>query len=124
MPVSTILRIRRTGDANTEEFIVARVEQTTSSRLDLHLIATDGISPFTAKIRHSAVDKLQNKSSKTSLEQWQTILYAILLQLPECLNDEASKDVELVATVKSEVDITLAIRKNIGGITVGLFYLS
>ncbi|PSK51625.1 S-adenosyl-L-methionine-dependent tRNA 4-demethylwyosine synthase [Elsinoe australis] len=116
MPVSTILRLRRT-DADTEEFVVARVEQTSSSRLDLQLTATDGVSPFTAKVRHNAVDKLQNKSSKTSLEQWHTILYALLLQQPEYLNDETAKDVEAVATVNGEVDITLAIRKNIGGIT-------
>lgn len=122
MPVSTILRLRRT-DADTEEFVVARVEQTSSSRLDLQLTATDGVSPFTAKVRHNAVDKLQNKSSKTSLEQWHTILYALLLQQPEYLNDETAKDVEAVATVNGEVDITLAIRKNIGGITVGILAL-
>ncbi|KAG8627171.1 hypothetical protein KVT40_004654 [Elsinoe batatas] len=114
MAISSVLRIRRT-DAGGGDFVIARVEQSKSGRLDLLLHATDGEQVYLAEIKHAEVDSLQNKTGKTSLEDWHSVLFAKLLQTEDDLSSKAVQDVELVASITD--NLTLTFRKNIGKIT-------
>jgi len=112
---TTILRIPRSGHDN-DEFVIVRVEQNDSSRLDLYFCGTDGESPFVTRVKHSVVEKLKNKAFTGTLDEWQTVLFALFTHREESLNQDVVKDVELVSTVDDS--LTIIIRKNIDGITV------
>ncbi|KAF2157249.1 hypothetical protein K461DRAFT_264174 [Myriangium duriaei CBS 260.36] len=109
----TVVKVPR-ADAD-DESVLLRIEQDNPNRLDLALFGTDGEHVYVGKIRHSTVEKLQNKSFNGSLEDWQTILFAIFSHRPDALAKPVANDVEL-ATIAGD-QLTIIIRKNIDGIT-------
>ncbi|KAF4554211.1 Hypothetical protein D9617_5g070880 [Elsinoe fawcettii] len=114
MTTSSVLRIRRT-DAGRDQYVIARVEQSSSQRLDLVLQATDGEQVYVTSLRHNELEKLHKKSGNSSTEDWHNIIRARLLQLENSLSEDAVKDVEVVAAING--DLTFSFRKNIKGIT-------
>ena len=117
MVSSTVIRVPR-ADTEAGQPILLRIEQAKPDRLDLHLFATDGENVFVAKTKHSTVERLQNTSFSGDLKQWQTILFATLVQQAKAVADSASQNVELAASFADNLEII--VRQHIGGITVGL----
>ncbi|KAF2225211.1 hypothetical protein BDZ85DRAFT_317799 [Elsinoe ampelina] len=114
MATSSVLRIRRT-DAGDGDYVIARVEQSKSGRLDLLVYATDGEQVYLARLKHTEIESLQSKTGKTSLEDWHNVLSAKLLQTEGDLSSKVVQDIELVASISD--NMTLTFRKNIGKIT-------
>lgn len=108
-----VLRIPRTDD--NDSFVLARVEQTGSSVLDLRLTGTDGVEAFVGQIRQNGITKLQSKNYHGTSREWTATLSAILLKQKDAVSEV--KDVEIVAALEAR-RIILVIRKNIDGITV------
>jgi len=65
------------------------------------------------------IGNLRSPNYKGNEEEWQAILRWLLLGIsPAATNQTLIKQVELVATVASDTEITLTIRQNVVGITV------
>lgn len=111
MSPSHVLRVRRTDG----DYVLVNVQQIGSSPLDVKLIGTDGNAPFVAEIKQANIVGFKEKKHQASLDEWTKCLSAVLLQQPS--DSAAVIGVEAVATV-SDQTISLAIRRNIGGITV------
>ncbi|KAF8468390.1 hypothetical protein BDZ91DRAFT_848199 [Kalaharituber pfeilii] len=115
---SPVLRVSRTDTDSPDKFVLLRPHPSTTSAssLDLYLLATESVSAYSVKIKHTRVHKFLNKSFTGTLEEFQTILSALLLRKPVEDKDKALLDgVELSATV-DDGTITLAVRKSVGGI--------
>lgn len=119
MKNSTVIKVPRT-DAD-DESVLLRIEQENSNKLDLALFGTDGEHVYVGKIRHTAVEKLQNKTFNGSLQDWQTILFAKFLHQADALTKPIVNDVELVTIAGDQLSIIL--RKNIDGITASRVWM-
>lgn len=104
------LRISRTDNA-ADAFVLVNVQPAGPLPLDLRLVATDGLCPFVGQIKESGIGKLQAKEGDR--QEWSAVLSAVLLHQA----DRQTSNVELVATVDHRITIT--VRRNVGGITVG-----
>lgn len=112
MPSSHVLRVRRADTG----YVLVHVSQIGPSPLDLKLIGTDGVDPFVAEIKQTNVAESQEKKNQATSDEWTKCLSAVLLQQPSDLT--AVIGLEAVATVSDGCSISIAIRKNISGITV------
>lgn len=108
-----ILRVRRTDQSGDDAYVLINVRHNGSSPLDLELIATDGEAPFVQRLKHRSVQSLRAKNYDGSEAEWRDTLSALLFQD----RNHDSSHLELVATAGEQ--ITLIVRKNISGITVG-----
>ena len=71
-------------------------------------------------VKQSRLKDLRAKHYQGGEEEWELIVASRLLQRPleDVEHSPSLAGLEVVATVKEEEDITLIIRKSIGGITV------
>ncbi|KAI9784081.1 MAG: hypothetical protein M1816_001053 [Peltula sp. TS41687] len=93
-----------------------------SSDLDLKLIATEGNSPYVGSVNGNRLNILRAKTYHGSEEEWEQILSHVLLrQSPE--SQDTLQGLEVFASVSKD-ELTITIRKNIGGITQRLGTIS
>ena len=105
-----ILRIRRTDIAN--DHLLLRVTSTKPNAY--HLVGTDQLALYEVYIKESELKSLQASSFSGDLEQWKSIIRHVLLH--ESIADDIIEKIEVVAAIKDR-NLTVTLRKNIGGIT-------
>ena len=116
MVASRVLRLNRI-DSTPEASVLVKVDRQgiDASRLDLRLVGTDGEYPYVGTISSHDLASLRNKGYSGGSDEWRLVLSAILLEDTEVEISPAADGVEAVATVGEQV--TIIVRKNIGGIT-------
>ncbi|KAL9948120.1 hypothetical protein D7B24_002386 [Verticillium nonalfalfae] len=105
---ASVLRFPRSDEEGS--FVLVNATQTRTKPLDLKLVGTDGLAPYVASLRHDRVAALLVKNSPCAEEEWVDILSGLLTQNP-------GEGVEAIATVESEVAITVTVRRRVKGIT-------
>lgn len=136
MATVRILCITRTDSPS--EKVILHVSANNDNPLDLTLTATEGAEGYLRKgsstssrescaeayvlsVTGKQLDGFRDPKSRISSSQWNSTLQWLLLhKQPGSQDSHLSNNVELVATVSSQEKITLIVRQNIGGITVGL----
>ncbi|EGY18733.1 uncharacterized protein VDAG_08893 [Verticillium dahliae VdLs.17] len=107
---ASVLRFPRSDEEGS--FVLVNAAQTRTKPLDLKLVGTDGLAPYVASLRHDRVAQLLVKNSPCAEDEWVDILSGLLTQNP-------GEGVEAIATVESEVAITITVRRRVKGITPG-----
>ncbi|RXG48595.1 hypothetical protein VDGE_08893 [Verticillium dahliae] len=105
---ASVLRFPRSDEEGS--FVLVNAAQTRTKPLDLKLVGTDGLAPYVASLRHDRVAQLLVKNSPCAEDEWVDILSGLLTQNP-------GEGVEAIATVESEVAITITVRRRVKGIT-------
>ncbi|KAJ4316424.1 hypothetical protein N0V84_007861 [Fusarium piperis] len=105
MAQTRILRFARSDDKSA--FVLVQVTPKGSKPLDLKLVGTEGEAPYVASCK---VVSLRVKNCPASEDEWQSILEALFQQEPV-------PDIQATATVQSDKNISITIRKEIQGIT-------
>ncbi|CRK20723.1 hypothetical protein HYQ45_015606 [Verticillium longisporum] len=108
VPTASVLRFPRSDEEGS--FVLVNAAQTRTKPLALKLVGTDGLAPYVASLRHDRVAALLVKNSPCAEEEWVDILSGLLTQNP-------GDGVEAIATVESEVAITITVRRRVKGIT-------
>lgn len=106
---ASVLRFPRSDEEGS--IVLVNAAQTRTKPLDLKLVGTDGLAPYVASLRHDRVAQLLVKNSPCAEDEWVDILSGLLTQNP-------GEGVEAIATVESEVAITITVRRRVKGITV------
>ncbi|KAI9759415.1 MAG: hypothetical protein M1835_000371 [Candelina submexicana] len=123
-----VLRFSR-SDAADDSFVLVQVTPDGPSLLDLKLIATEGENPFVGtefvpsniqtnserKVRQNRLHKLRAKNYDGNGDDWE-MLVAKALHRDEANAGQSKAGLEVVSSV-SGGQLTITIRKNIGGIT-------
>ncbi|KAM0276711.1 hypothetical protein ACHAQH_006479 [Verticillium albo-atrum] len=107
-PPASVLRLPRSDEEGT--FVLVNAAQTRTKTLDLKLLGTDGLAPYVVSLRHDRAAALLVKNSPCSEEEWVEILSGLLTQKP-------AEGVEAIASVESEVSMTITVRRRVKGIT-------
>ncbi|KAG7136891.1 hypothetical protein HYQ45_005643 [Verticillium longisporum] len=105
---ASVLRFPRSDEEGS--IVLVNAAQTRTKPLDLKLVGTDGLAPYVASLRHGRVAQLLVKNSPCAEDEWVDILSGLLTQNP-------GEGVEAIATVESEVAITITVRRRVKGIT-------
>ncbi|KAF3361255.1 hypothetical protein VdG1_00864 [Verticillium dahliae VDG1] len=105
---ASVLRFPRSDEEGS--IVLVNAAQTRTKPLDLKLVGTDGLAPYVASLRHDRVAQLLVKNSPCAEDEWVDILSGLLTQNP-------GEGVEAIATVESEVAITITVRRRVKGIT-------
>ncbi|KAK4580532.1 hypothetical protein LTR86_000735 [Recurvomyces mirabilis] len=114
MANSQVLRLRRT-DADGE-FVLVHVARHGSKPLDLKLVASEGEHVYPVKLKDSSVKTLQANNYGGDLDQWKaTLRFALLRERPDDGIPEMLQGIETVCSLERD-NLTVTIRKNIGGI--------
>lgn len=108
MAQTRILRFARSDDKSA--FVLVQVTPKGSKPLDLKLVGTEGEAPYVASLKHDRVVSLRVKNCPASEDEWQSILEALFQQEPV-------PDIQATATVQSDKNISITVRKEIQGIT-------
>ncbi|KAJ3468571.1 hypothetical protein MRS44_002636 [Fusarium solani] len=109
MAQTRILRFARSDDKSA--FVLVQVTPKGSKPLDLKLVGTEGRRHMSHHaMKHDRVVSLRVKNCPASEDEWQSILEALFQQEPV-------PDIQATATVQSDKNISITIRKEIQGIT-------
>ncbi|KAJ5556922.1 hypothetical protein N7494_000837 [Penicillium frequentans] len=117
--MSRVLRFARSDEQN--EFILLHVVKLGPAPLDLTLTATEGESPYTARLQESHIKGLRAKNYQGADEEWTQIIAHVLgqglptQQLPALSGVEASAHITDSGEENKEMVIT--IRKRVQSIT-------
>jgi len=115
-----VLRVQRSDDPAA--FVLFHVQQNGTEPLDLRIVGTDGELPFITETKQRTVKSLRSSNNTAAdNDDWASVLSAILLQ--HDASHTILKGLETVASVAGDQStMTLSIRRNIDGITVGDAY--
>ncbi|KAJ6002896.1 hypothetical protein N7451_005443 [Penicillium sp. IBT 35674x] len=117
--MSRVLRFARSDEQN--EFILLHVVKLGPAPLDLTLTATEGESPYTARVQESHIKDLRAKNYQGADEEWTQIIAYVLgqgsptQQLPALSGVEASTHIKDLGEENKEMVIT--VRKRVQSIT-------
>ncbi|KAI9699352.1 MAG: hypothetical protein M1836_002963 [Candelina mexicana] len=109
-----VLRFSR-SDATDDSFVLVQITPDGPSLLDLKLIATEGENPFVGTVRQNRLHKLRAKNYDGNGDDWE-MLVARALHRDEVNAGQSKAGLEVVSSV-GDGQLTITIRKNIGGIT-------
>ncbi|KAK2811309.1 hypothetical protein FQN50_002185 [Emmonsiellopsis sp. PD_5] len=122
MAKETILRIRRSD--SPDDVILVKATRSSTSDLDLKLVATEGEAPYRGSVKSAQIDKLRVKNYQGSAEEWENILAYVLGQRPSrSIPEQHRSGLEVAAVVKPDEDdedekeIVITLRKRIDTIT-------
>ncbi|KAM0325413.1 hypothetical protein ACHAQA_007399 [Verticillium albo-atrum] len=107
MAPAFVLRFPRSDEDGS--FVLVNATQTRTKTLDLKLLGTDGLAPYVASLRHDRATALLAKNSPCAEDEWVDILSGLLTQKP-------AEGVEAIASVESEVSMTITVRRRVGDI--------
>lgn len=118
MSSSKILSVKR-SDA-PDEVVLIKATKTGKNDIDVDLLATEGTSPFTGKVRERKLQDLRSKSYEGDDESFKTILKYVLDGGDALPKVKATKDLEIVAEISGSdpnQKLTIVLRKRIEQIT-------
>ncbi|VBB83804.1 Putative protein of unknown function [Podospora comata] len=108
MATPHIIRIPRTDQEGA--YVLGQVTPSGSKPLNVKFVATDGYAPFIIKLRHDRIGEYRVSNSPCSPEEWEAILKSFLLR------GDPVEGIEAGAEVKSEVSLTITVRRRVQGI--------
>ncbi|KAK1998361.1 hypothetical protein LX36DRAFT_670288 [Colletotrichum falcatum] len=104
MTSAHILRFPRSDSQGGFVVIQATPTNTRSNPLDVKLIGTDGVEPYSVSLRQDNADALRVKNNPCTEDEWVSILTTVLQQEP-------ASDIEVLADVQNEAVLTLTVRR-------------
>ncbi|KAF8426597.1 hypothetical protein EV426DRAFT_687386 [Tirmania nivea] len=113
-----LLRIPRTDTDRPNDFVLLRVNPSSSSSapLDAYILATEGEAAYGLKIKNSSIQRFLHKAFTGTHEEFRAILSSLLLGVPVKGEDkQLLEGIGISATIEGGT-ITLAVRKSVGGI--------